>query len=132
MSEGKVGALIVVERTQHLGEYIQTGERIDANINRMLVENIFFKNSPLHDGAMIVSHDKIVAAGCVLPISHREDIPKRLGLRHRAALGLSEVSDAIIIIVSEETGGISIAQDGEFQLDVTAETLESTLSKSNE
>ncbi|MBP5322923.1 MAG: diadenylate cyclase CdaA [Bacteroidaceae bacterium] len=132
MSEGKVGALIVVERTQHLGEYIQTGERIDANINRMLVENIFFKNSPLHDGAMIVSHDKIVVAGCVLPISHREDIPKRLGLRHRAALGLSEVSDAIIIIVSEETGGISIAQDGEFQLDVTAETLESTLSKSNE
>ena len=132
MSEGKVGALIVVERTQHLGEYIQTGERIDANINRMLVENIFFKNSPLHDGAMIVAHDKIVAAGCVLPVSHRENIPKRLGLRHRAALGLSEVSDAVIIVVSEETGGISVAQNGEFQLDLTAEALESILSKDEE
>ncbi|MBR5962898.1 MAG: diadenylate cyclase CdaA [Bacteroidaceae bacterium] len=129
MAEGKVGALIAVERTQHLGEYIQTGELIDANINRMLIENIFFKNSPLHDGAMIVSGDKIVAAGCVLPISHREDIPKRLGLRHRAALGLSEVSDAIVIVVSEETGHISVAHDGEFELELTAEALESILSK---
>ena len=131
MSEGKVGALIVVERTQHLGEYIETGERIDANINRMLIENLFFKNSPLHDGAVIISGGRIVAAGCVLPISHREDIPKRFGLRHRAALGISEVSDAIVIVVSEETGGITVAQDGEFRPDLSAEELETLLSRSN-
>ena len=128
MSEGKVGALIVIERGQHLGEYIETGERIDANINRMLIENLFFKNSPLHDGAVIVSGNRIVAAGCVLPVSHREDIPKRLGLRHRAALGISEVCDAIVVIVSEETGEISAAQDGEFRLELSAEELETLLS----
>lgn len=127
MSDGKVGALMVIERSQHLGEYIETGERIDANVNRMLIENLFFKNSPLHDGALIVSGSRIVAAGCVLPVSHREDIPKRLGLRHRAALGISEVSDAIVVIVSEETGEISVAQDGEFHLDLSAEALETLL-----
>ena len=132
MSAGKVGALIVMQRDNLLGEYIETGERIDANINRMLIENIFFKNSPLHDGAMIIGHQSIIAAGCVLPVSHREDIPKRLGLRHRAALGISEVSDALVIIVSEETGGISVAENGEFRLDLTAEELEQLLSKSNE
>lgn len=131
MSDGKVGALMVIERSQHLGEYIETGERIDANINRMLIENLFFKNSPLHDGAVIVSGERIVAAGCVLPVSHREDIPKRLGLRHRAALGISEVSDAIVIIVSEETGEISVAQDGEFRLGLSAEELETILSRDN-
>lgn len=127
MSDGKVGALMVIERSQHLGEYIETGERIDANVNRMLIENLFFKNSPLHDGALIISGSRIVAAGCVLPVSHREDIPKRLGLRHRAALGISEVSDAIVVIVSEETGEISVAQDGEFHLDLSAEALETLL-----
>lgn len=131
MSEGKVGALMVIERSQHLGEYVETGERIDAAINRMLIENLFFKNSPLHDGAVIISGDRIVAAGCVLPVSHREDIPKRLGLRHRAALGISEVSDAIVVVVSEETGGISVAQDGEFSLDVSAEELEKLLARDN-
>ncbi|MBR4779030.1 MAG: diadenylate cyclase CdaA [Bacteroidaceae bacterium] len=132
MSDGKVGALIVLEHDQHLGDYIETGERIDANLNRMLLENLFFKNSPLHDGAVIVNRDKIVAAGCVLPVSHREDIPKQLGLRHRAALGISEVSDALVVIVSEETGHISVAQNGEFHLDLSPEELETLLSKSDE
>ena len=132
MSDGKVGALIVIERDQHLGDYIETGERIDANINRMLIENLFFKNSPLHDGAVIISGEKIVAAGCVLPVSHREDIPKQLGLRHRAALGISEVSDALVIIVSEETGQISVARDGEFRLNLSPEELETMLSKPEE
>jgi len=132
MSDGKVGALIVIEREQHLGDYIETGERIDANINRMLIENLFFKNSPLHDGAVIISGGKIVAAGCVLPVSHREDIPKQLGLRHRAALGISEVSDALVVIVSEETGHISVAQNGEYQLSLSPEELETMLSKAEE
>ena len=128
MSAGKVGALIVVERGQHLGDYIETGERIDANLNRMLIENLFFKNSPLHDGAVIVRADKIVAAGCVLPVSHREDIPKHLGLRHRSALGMSEVSDALVVIVSEETGDISVAHAGELHLSLSPEQLETMLS----
>ena len=128
MADGKVGALIVMQGDQNLGEYIETGERIDANVNRMLIENIFFKNSPLHDGAMIVGGDRIIAAGCVLPVSHREGIPKHLGLRHRAALGISEVSDAVVIIVSEETGSISLAEKGEFTLDITPEELEQKLS----
>ena len=132
MSDGKVGALIVIERDQHLGDYIETGERIDANLNRMLIENLFFKNSPLHDGAVIINGNRIVAAGCVLPVSHREDIPKQLGLRHRAALGISEVSDALVVIVSEETGHISIAQNGEFRLNLSPEELEAMLSKSEE
>ena len=132
MSDDKVGALIVIERDQHLGDYIATGERIDANLNRMLIENLFFKNSPLHDGAVIISGGRIVAAGCVLPVSHREDIPKQLGLRHRAALGLSEVSDALVIIVSEENGHISVARDGEFHLNLSPEELEVMLSKAEE
>ena len=133
MSDGKVGALIVVERNDHpFGNYIDGGERIDANVNRLLIENLFFKNSPLHDGAVVIRDKKIIAAGCVLPVSHREDIPKSLGLRHRAALGLSEVSDATVIIVSEETGGISVAQNGEFSLDLTPEALETLLANADE
>ena len=92
-------------------------------------ENIFFKNSPLHDGAMIISHGRIKAAGCILPISHDTDTPKSLGLRHRAALGISQKSDCIAVVVSEETGGISIAEKGNFRLRLSAEELESVLSK---
>ena len=83
---------------------MQTGEQIDARVNKLLIENIFFKNSPLHDGAMIVSKKRIKAAGCILPVSHNMDIPKELGLRHRAAMGISQDSDAIAVVVSEETG----------------------------
>ena len=96
-------------------------------INQRLIENIFFKNSPLHDGAMVVSNKRIMAAGCILPVSHNLDIPKELGLRHRAALGISQSSDAIAVIVSEETGRISVAIKGEFKLRLSAEELESIL-----
>ena len=128
MSRGKVGALIVIERMVSLDDIIETGDLIDANINQRLIENIFFKNSPLHDGAMVVSKRRIRAAGCILPVS-RIDIPKELGLRHRAALGISQDSDAIAIVVSEETGGISVAIKGEFRLRVSGELLESILTK---
>ena len=127
MSKQKVGALIVVERSVGLGDIVRSGDVIDSNINQRLIENIFFKNSPLHDGAMVISHKRIRAAGCILPVSHDADIPKALGLRHRAALGMSQKSDALSIIVSEETGGISIAQHGQLRLRLTAEELERSL-----
>ena len=129
MSKQKVGALIVIEHTMPLEEIIRTGECIDANINQRLIENLFFKNSPLHDGAMVISKQRIRAAGCILPVSHNLDIPKDLGLRHRAALGISQESDAHAIIVSEETGGISVAYRGHFRLRLTAEELERILTK---
>ncbi len=129
MSKGKVGALIVIERGMPLNDIINTGDTIDANINQRLIENIFFKNSPLHDGAMIISRRRIKAAGCILPVSHDLDIPKELGLRHRAAMGVSQSSDAIAIVVSEETGNISVAIRGEFRLRLSAEELESILTR---
>lgn len=104
MSKGKVGALIVIEKSVPLNDIIRTGEIINANVNQRLIENIFFKNSPLHDGAMIIRHKRIEAAGCILPVSHDLNIPKELGLRHRAAMGVSQETDALAIIVSEETG----------------------------
>lgn len=127
MSRGKVGALIVFERTMPLDDIVATGERIDANINQRLIENIFFKNSPLHDGAMIISQYHVKAAGCILPVSHDLDIPKDLGLRHRSAMGISQESDALAVVVSEETGAISIAIQGTFHLRLSAEELESYL-----
>lgn len=129
MSRGKVGALIVIERGISLSDICDTGDYIDARINQRLIENIFFKNSPLHDGAMVITKKRIRAAGCILPVSHNQDIPKELGLRHRAAMGISQDSDAIAIVVSEETGRISVAIKGEFQLRLSAEQLESVLTK---
>lgn len=129
MGKQKVGALIVIEHDVPLDNVIRTGELIDANINQRLIENIFFKNSPLHDGAMVISKKRIKAAGCILPVSHNLDIPKELGLRHRAAMGISQESDAHAIIVSEETGAISVAHQGEFYLRLNAEELESLLTK---
>ena len=127
MGKGKVGALIVIERNVPLDNIVRTGDTIDANVNQRLIENIFFKNSPLHDGAMVISHNRIKAAGCILPVSHDLDIPKELGLRHRAGMGISQETDALAIIVSEETGGISVAYKGEFHLRLNAEQLESLL-----
>ncbi len=124
MSKGKVGALIVLERDNTLDDIVSTGDNIDANVNQQLIENIFFKNAPLHDGAMIVKGSRIRAAGCILPVSHDLSIPKELGLRHRAAMGISQETDAIAIIVSEETGGISVAIGGNFKLHMSAEDLE--------
>ena len=124
-----MGALIVIERNSNLDNTIMTGDTIDANINQRLIENIFFKNSPLHDGAMIISKQRIKAAGCILPVSHDLDIPRELGLRHRAAMGMSQESDAICIVVSEETGRISAAINGNFRLRLSAENLESLLTE---
>jgi uncharacterized protein (TIGR00159 family) len=129
MSKGKVGALIVIERATPLDYIVRTGDMIDAAINQRLIENVFFKNSPLHDGAMIISKRRIKAAGCILPVSHDLDIPKELGLRHRSALGMSQESDALCIIVSEETGAISTAHNGQFHLRLSAEELEAELTE---
>lgn len=110
MSASKTGALIIITKNQGLNEYADTGEIVDAAISVQMIENIFFKNTPLHDGAMIISSGRIYAAACILPVSKRQDLPKSYGLRHRAALGLAEKTDAIAIVVSEETGKISVAQ----------------------
>ena len=128
MSKSKTGALIVFQRNVPLMDYEKTGDIIDANINTRLIENIFFKNSPLHDGAMILSRRRIASAGCILPVSHDMHIPKELGLRHRAALGMSQVTDAICVIVSEETGHISMARDGSLKVRLSAPDLEHALS----
>ena len=129
MAKGKVGALIVIERATPRDDIVDTGDTIDANITQRLIENIFFKSSPLHDGAMVISKKRVKAAGCILPVSHDMDIPKELGLRHRAAMGISQSSDAIAVVVSEETGRISMAVNGSFRLRLSAEELESLLTK---
>lgn len=128
MSKSKTGALIVFQRKVPLTDYEKTGDIIDADINVRLIENIFFKNSPLHDGAMIITDNRIKSVGCILPVSHDMDIPKNLGLRHRAALGMSQVTDAVCVIVSEETGGISVAKDGAISVKVSVPDLEHILS----
>jgi len=110
MSASKTGALIVITQQQGLNEYVDTGELVDAAVSTQMIENIFFKNTPLHDGAMIISGGRIYAAACILPVTKRQDLPKSYGLRHRAALGLTEKTDALAIVVSEETGRISVAQ----------------------
>ena len=129
MSKKYVGALIVIERSAPLNDIVATGDVIDAVVNQRLIENIFFKNSPLHDGAMVISNQRIRAAGCILPVSHESNIPKELGLRHRAAMGISQSSDAIAIVCSEETGSISVAINGEFKLRLSAEELERILTE---
>lgn len=130
MSKSKTGALIVFRRSVSLTDYEKTGDIIDADINMRLIENIFFKNSPLHDGAMIIDDRRIASAGCILPVSHDMHIPKELGLRHRAALGMSQVTDAVCVIVSEETGNISMAIDGELKVKLSTPELEHALSHS--
>ena len=112
MGAQKTGALIVIPGQDPLQHIIETGDRLDAMVSRRLILNLFFKNSPLHDGAMIISGDRIVASRCTLPITSRTDIPASYGMRHKAAIGMSEESDAIIIVVSEETGDISYARAG--------------------
>ena len=128
MSKSKTGALIVFQRKVPLADYEKTGDIIDADVNVRLIENIFFKNSPLHDGAMIIAGNRIKSVGCILPVSHDMNIPKSLGLRHRAALGMSQQTDALCIIVSEETGNISVAQMGKIKVKITAPELEHILS----
>lgn len=129
MSKNKVGALIVLQNDLPLDDIKHTGDIINASIGQRLIENIFFKNSPLHDGAMIITGHKIAAAACILPVSNDLDIPKHFGLRHRAARGISKETDALAIVVSEETGSITAAYNNKFRARLTAEELELILSK---
>ena len=127
MSRKKVGALIVFARDQRLEEYFKTGTSIDAQVSDQLVRNIFFKNSPLHDGAMIIRDGRIAAAGCVLPLSNNENLAPELGTRHRAGVGMSEATDAVVVIVSEENGSISVAAGGMLKRFLKVETLDKLL-----
>lgn len=128
MAKKKLGALIVVQQSMDLTVWMHAGERFDADVNARLIETIFFKNSPLHDGGMLIAGGKIKAAGTILPVANSADLNKDLGLRHRAALGLSQKTDALIIIISEERGSISLAHLGELQTDLTLERLQERLS----
>jgi len=128
LTKRKTGALIVIQREMDLSSYMQTGEKFRAEVNSRLIENIFFKNSPLHDGAMIISENEIRAAGCILPIAHHVVIPKEMGLRHRSGLGMSIETDALVIIVSEERGSITVALNGKLRIDISAEDLQQILS----
>lgn len=123
MAKRRIGALITVERETAMGDYISTGIPINGKLTNQLLTNIFIPNTPLHDGAVILNRDKIVAAACYLPLSESPFISKDLGTRHRAALGISEVTDAITIVVSEETGNISCAKNGELFHDISSEKL---------
>jgi len=129
MSKAKTGALIVIRQEMSLESYERSGDIIDADINSRLIENIFFKNSPLHDGAMIIDHDRIRSAGCILPVSHDRNVPRALGLRHRSALGISQATDAFAIVVSEETGNISVAYRGKLDTRLSSTELEHRLSQ---
>ena len=119
--------MIVIGETDELHDVIATGEAVNANINQFLIENIFFKNSPLHDGAMIIVGDRIVAARCQLPMTARRDIPAHYGMRHRAAIGVTEDTDADVVVVSEETGNVSYVHGGEIQTIKNIEELRSIL-----
>ena len=123
MGREKVGALIVFAREQRLEEYFKTGTQIDGQVSEQLIRNIFFKNSPLHDGAMIIRDGRVAAAGCVLPLSDSNRLSSDLGTRHRAGVGMSEASDAVVVIVSEETGAISTVVNGNLRRHLSPETL---------
>lgn len=129
LSDSKTGALIVIERTTQLDDITQTGVSINADVNAFLIRNIFFNKAPLHDGAIVIEDARITAAGCLLPLTRRHDMGSELGTRHRAALGMSETSDAIIIVVSEETGMISVAFDCSLTRGFTADSLRRYLLK---
>jgi len=128
MSASKTGALIVFERENKLNDVINTGTVVNSDVVDELVKNIFYNKAPLHDGAMIIRNGRIAAAGCVLPLTKKMNLSKELGMRHRAGLGLSESSDAIIVIVSEETGAISVAIDGMLKRHLSSQSLEKILS----
>lgn len=123
----KTGALMVIEGETKLGDVIKTGTVIDSKISSMLIGNIFYNKAPLHDGALLIRGSRLYAAGCFLPLSQNQDIKKELGTRHRAAIGMSEVSDAIVIVVSEETGLISVATDGHLERGLSGAALEKLL-----
>ena len=129
MSRTRTGALIVIEQSMPLEAYENSGDIIDAKINSRLIENIFFKNSPLHDGALIIARNRLVSAGCILPVSHDTRVPRHLGLRHRSALGISQATDAVAVVVSDETGHISIARHGKLTTRLSNVELERELTE---
>jgi diadenylate cyclase len=129
MSETKTGALIVISRKSDLKFYINSGEVVDAVLTSRMLENIFYKNSPLHDGAVIVKNNRILSARCVLPVTEKEKFPASLGMRHRAAVGITETTDAIAITVSEQTGAVSLTKDAEINANLTKEKLRFLLEK---
>jgi diadenylate cyclase len=129
MSKEKTGAIIVIAKSSELKFYSNTGDTVDAVLSKRLLENIFVKNSPLHDGAAIIVNNRIKAARCVLPVSENIELPAHLGLRHRAAIGVTEQSDSTAIVVSEETGEISVAKEGQIRLRITPDELEKILMK---
>jgi diadenylate cyclase len=127
MSKDRTGAIIVLAKSSQLKYFSNTGDIMDAEISQRLIESIFFKNSPMHDGAIIIVNNKIKAARCVLPVTENVELPAHLGMRHRAAIGITEQSDALAIAVSEETGEISIAREGQIRINLSAEELEKVL-----
>lgn len=123
LSEHRTGALIVLERGTRLGDEIRTGVEVDAAVNHLLIENIFFNKAPLHDGAMIIREGRIHSCGCFLPLTGNPNLPNEFGTRHRAGLGVSEISDAFVVIISEESGAISVAKNGEMDRDLSPRVL---------
>ena len=132
MSAFKTGALIAIARRDNLNHYEKTGVIINADTSNRLLQSIFFKNNPLHDGSVIIRKDKIIAASCALPTSERVDLPPRFGMRHRAAIGLTERTDALVIVVSEETGAISFAKHGELETNIGPNRLRQILKENFE
>ncbi len=128
MAAAKTGALIVIGLRSDLTLIAEGGIAVDAKVSTALLQNIFFKNAPLHDGAVLIESDRVVAAKCILPVT-QSDVPKSYGTRHRAAIGMSEISDAVIVVVSEETGGISVAQGGQLKRDIEPARLQQTLQR---
>lgn len=127
MARNRVGAIIAIEQVASLVPYTHRGTRLDTDANHMILETIFFPGNPLHDGAVVIQQDRIIGAGCVLPLTENEEISKRLGTRHRAALGLADETDAIVIVVSEETGAISVAAQGRLHYDLKESELKAFL-----
>ncbi|MFM2206668.1 MAG: hypothetical protein RL213_643 [Bacteroidota bacterium] len=127
MSKERTGAILVLTKSSELKHYSNTGDIMNAALSQRLIESIFFKNSPLHDGAVIIVNNRIKAARCILPVTENVDLPAHLGMRHRAAIGITEQSDAIAIAVSEETGEIALAKEGQIRLNVTVDDLERLL-----
>lgn len=127
MAETKTGALMVITREVSLQTIIQTGEKLNADVNTQLIKAIFYKNAPLHDGAMIIEKNRIVAAKCILPVSQNPNLPNEYGLRHRSGLGVSEITDALVVIVSEQSGSISVAQNGKIHKVSDGEHLKKTI-----
>jgi uncharacterized protein (TIGR00159 family) len=129
MSESKTGALIIIARKSDLKFYVNTGEIVDSALTDKMLENIFYKNSPMHDGAVIVKDNRIVAARCVLPVTEKENFPSNFGMRHRAAVGITETTDALAITVSEQTGTVSLTEKGEINSNLNRDKLRYLIEK---